>query len=40
MLEFIRKHLTIGMVDGITTVMTVIVLWMAFVVVFLHYRPR
>jgi hypothetical protein len=40
MLQFIRKHLTIGMVDAITTTITVITLWMFFVVVFLHYKPR
>ncbi len=40
MLRFIRKHLTIGMVDAITTTITVITLWMFFVVVFLHYKPR
>ncbi len=39
-LQFIRKHLTIGMVDAITTTITVITLWMFFVVVFLHYKPR
>ena len=36
MLRFIRKHLTIGMVDGITTVVMVIVMWMALVVALLH----